>query len=65
MCRNDVGRHPFGVGLVDVQHRDLGAQAGEFACGGLAEAGAATGDEGDVVLDLHVCVSLCGAGEGW
>ena len=49
----DVGGHAFGVVQVEVEHRDLGAQAGEFAGGGFAEAGASTGDECGVSLDFH------------
>jgi hypothetical protein len=42
------------VGQVDVEHGDLGAQAGEFARGGLAEAGSATGDECGLSLNVHL-----------
>jgi hypothetical protein len=50
----DVRGHALGVGQVDVEHGDLGAQAGEFAGGGLAEARSAAGDEGGLSLNVHL-----------
>jgi hypothetical protein len=47
--RGDAAR----VVEVDVEHGDLGAQAREFARGGLAEAGAAAGDECCFTFDVH------------
>ena len=49
----DVGGDVLRVGQVDVEHGDLGAQAGEFAGGGLAEARSAAGDEGGLSLNVH------------
>jgi hypothetical protein len=42
------------VGQVHVEHGDLGAQAGQFARGGLAEARSAAGDEGGLSLNVHL-----------
>ena len=46
---------------VAVEHGHLGAQAGQFACGGLAEARCAAGHEGGLSLNLHgVCPWVLG-----
>ena len=50
----DVGGDLLRIGQVDVEHGDLGAQAGEFAGGGLAEARSAAGDEGGLSLNVHL-----------
>ncbi|MNT25966.1 hypothetical protein D3C72_1615130 [compost metagenome] len=49
----DVCRHLFSERGVAVEHGDLGAQAREFARGGLAEARGAAGDECGLSFDLH------------
>ena len=49
----DVGGDLLRIGQVDVEHGDLGAQAGELTGGGLAEARPAAGDEGGLSLNVH------------
>jgi hypothetical protein len=49
----DVGGHLFSQRHVDVQHGHLGAQAGQLACGGLAQARCTAGDEGGLSLNVH------------
>ena len=55
-CGVDRLRHLLGQRGIAVEHGHLGAQAGQFACGSLAEARCATGDEGGLSLNLHVGV---------
>jgi hypothetical protein len=49
----NVFGHALGVLHVEVEHRDLGAQTGEFTGGGFAQTGAAAGDQCCLSLDVH------------
>ncbi|MDT4856328.1 hypothetical protein FQZ97_907150 [compost metagenome] len=49
----DLAGHAPGVVQVHIEHRNLGAQAREFARRGFAQARATTGDEGGVSLNVH------------
>ena len=50
----NVSGHALGVGHVQVEHRDLGAQTGQFAGRGLAQTRATAGDQCCLSLDVHV-----------
>ena len=53
------GGDPFGARQVDVQQRDPGAQAGQLAGGGFAQARACAGDQCCVSLNIHGDALFC------
>ena len=50
----NVFGHALSVLHVEVEHGDFCAQTGEFTGGGFPEAGAPTGDQCGLSLDVHV-----------
>ena len=57
-CAN-LGRYLPGICQIQVEHGDLRAKAGQFAPGGLADAGAAAGDPRRLSLNFHGVNPCC------